>query len=976
MDFSLIHPSLFRTSKDLDEIHPLDYLNLPPIDHQFVLQPVLDKPQDPILANLLFRVSKPVLGRNTNGKAPLIQIISHEPERGEIDEPEHSGQVCALSWDQMRPDSAQRHFKREPSAFLSEQALGVHITVQGHVLQQEGTSITRISPERFHDFLRTLVNGESSHVAVWDKGQERLRTPPNSPPLVVDGIGAHTTSSLIERFLAIGTLIRRLESFVTTERSGKSSPGMHALTHCIHVIMTYLGSKMTSQVFSGHLVEDWNNYKADQEILDSLARLCLRSTEFTPLYIPLPLEPHALLSHIYNHLSFHIRSSASPRLQAIFAYILSNVALHWLEDLGRRIGLISPAGGGQLLTWQSPFAQEAEDANAPGAGAHSGRLPELPSFIPRRESTYISRGVKSLRVLREARPHHPMCRPSAPADRATTSTRGILQGWVWTEAGLERAMSGLEIHTSRMKHSITLWKQGIEPPTTSTAIAVSEPVTAMPQSAQDATSDVYHIYQPDLAGLRQFDLEPGTNSFICQRRDASTEALDQFIRHFPDALPFVAPTLEQLTQTTVSDPLVVHCRLLSSSLLELFVVDLRLLSHLDLLQRFFLFGDPGFVRRLRTALFEKVNEDDDEEVDKDQEDIALNPTLSSVKGEWPPVGYGLSFSLRSVVMEALDLDDGSAVEESDVERRIREEAEWRIGFIIKDGEQEDADTQKRWSDRSGLEALGFLTLQYRPPPTLDVLIDPDVLSKYQRVFDFLLCLLRAETAAHALYRVSARGSVSPKARQKKLLLKFCFEAHHFVKALTTYIFDSAIASHWKPFLNGIKAMHRRLTPTVAGNGKVDEKEEPNTAEVENQDGFDDVFSISTHHSDTLDKILTACFLKSRHRNAGAAVKKPLQLILDLAGVVTDTRMPDGSAEEAKEARLVELHKSWDSSMRHLTKILRALDDRGPSQSDTVTQPAENNPHIARVTSSRGSNRNLGAGDLLLRLDPSGWYGRP
>lgn len=403
----------------------------------------------------------------------------------------------------------------------------------------------------------------------------------------------------------------------------------------------------------------------------------------------MPTEPHALLSHIYDHLSFHISSFASPRLQAIFAYILSNVASDWLQDLGRRIGLVPPAGGGQLLTWQSPFADDANSAD-------SGKLPQLriPSFVSSRELTCISRGVKSLRVLREARPNHPVCRPSA--HEGSASARGILGGWVWTEADLDEVVGGLETHVARVKRQITLWKQGIELSTIPDPTPSSQP-TVRPQSAQDVTTDLHDIYQPDLSGLRRFDLEPGTNSSIRRRGNASTEALDQFIERFPDTLPSVAPTLEQLTQTTVSDPLVVHCRLLSSSLLELFVVDLRLLSHLDLLRRFFLFGDPGFVRRLRVALFE--TEMEEVEGGEDRRDVALNPALSSVRGEWPPVGYGLSFSLRSVVMEALDVHGDGA--ESGVERRIREEAEWRIGFIIKDGEQEDADTQGRWADRSG-----------------------------------------------------------------------------------------------------------------------------------------------------------------------------------------------------------------------------------------------------------------------------------
>lgn len=40
-------------------------------------------------------------------------------------------------------------------------------------------------------------------------------------------------------------------------------------------------------------------------------------------------------------------------------------------------------------------------------------------------------------------------------------------------------------------------------------------------------------------------------------------------------------------------------------------------------------------------------------------------------------------------------------------------------------------------------ALDFLYLDYKPPPPVDVVITREVLSKYQRMFTFLLRLLRS-----------------------------------------------------------------------------------------------------------------------------------------------------------------------------------------------------------------------------------------
>ena len=44
-------------------------------------------------------------------------------------------------------------------------------------------------------------------------------------------------------------------------------------------------------------------------------------------------------------------------------------------------------------------------------------------------------------------------------------------------------------------------------------------------------------------------------------------------------------------------------------------------------------------------------------------------------------------------------------------------------------------------------------MDYKPPPPLDVVITSDVLSKYQRIFSFILRLLRGGNALFSLTRI-------------------------------------------------------------------------------------------------------------------------------------------------------------------------------------------------------------------------------
>ncbi len=50
-----------------------------------------------------------------------------------------------------------------------------------------------------------------------------------------------------------------------------------------------------------------------------------------------------------------------------------------------------------------------------------------------------------------------------------------------------------------------------------------------------------------------------------------------------------------------------------------------------------------------------------------------------------------------------------------------------------------------WSDRFD-RALDFLYMDYKPPRALEVLITPEILSKYQRMFAFILRLMRGTTS--------------------------------------------------------------------------------------------------------------------------------------------------------------------------------------------------------------------------------------
>lgn len=193
---------------------------------------------------------------------------------------------------------------------------------------------------------------------------------------------------------------------------------------------------------------------------------------------------------------------------------------------------------------------------------------------------------------------------------------------------------------------------------------------------------------------------------------------------------------------------------------------------------------------------------------------------------------------------------------------------------------------------------------YQPPWPLRILVGPDVLSKYQRIFAFNLRLLRGESQILALFiegplkllipvenvvRMLHRFSRSHKrplfgtlAKTNMLFMHFRFLAHTFVAQLCSYVYDTAIRRHFDSLL---------LEISTAKEGRTGQQ-------------FSDVFELARYHSDVLDNILIACLLRSGQKAAGDALRVCLETVMEfgiLVGELSRGRMEEYQAKSTLEA---------------------------------------------------------------------------
>ena len=544
------------------------------------------------------------------------------------------------------------------------------------------------------------------------------------------------TFSCLSRFLTIGTLSRRLEVLVKSlgERYiwpypyifpplielQSTSPTQHAFSHALDSLLAYARAKVMD-----HLGKDGNEIPSLNAVwavcedvtnmLTACADICERvSTSQTfprtnlnvpqgtgrspDQYPPIPGDID-LLSVTYRHCLHHFERSSPTLVNAAIAFILTLTSRHYLQTI---CSAIAYSG-----SWWSPDQQHKR--NQPDGGERCEDF-EFSAVVAQRYPSFISRHLqgslvsaqKSLMILQDASPDHPLL--LKPANTSPIQ-------WYWTENEVQMAWSG----------------EPIEP-------AIPKPSVSTTLERMDANEGEVK-YKSELSGLHVYDLEPGSHG----TNPSLLEPVRTFVDNFPERLPAVVPTIGDLTNLVFS-PLAEQASILSQAVLGIFLtpltslsptpaVDLHIHSHLSVLRSYQLLASHSFKSKLSAALFSD-SEDWISEGQRSAWSLAIRgnkrgtPGLVSgdkawpiglstsllEKDGWPPGGTDLSFFLRTVVMDAMEMIRPTTTNPKVTTPSAYEESEWRIGFAIRD--LPSGKGQNKWLDPCCAYWMIFLLWSY------------------------------------------------------------------------------------------------------------------------------------------------------------------------------------------------------------------------------------------------------------------------
>ena len=194
--------------------------------------------------------------------------------------------------------------------------------------------------------------------------------------------------------------------------------------------------------------------------------------------------------------------------------------------------------------------------------------------------------------------------------------------------------------------------------------------------------------------------------------------LESFLAHHADhpLVPFDTPTLPLFISSVILAPLLKRARLLSRTLVTVYLHDLHFLDHLDVLRAFFLAGDAGFTERANIALFGRDNDRMGEALGlgrrartrarmgltparkgytrRDAEDgewgVGLGLGLSE-RHQWPPGGAELAYALRTTLFDDTRRAEGP----------VWTGIEDRVSFAVRDLPEEKDGERAKWMDPQG-----------------------------------------------------------------------------------------------------------------------------------------------------------------------------------------------------------------------------------------------------------------------------------
>lgn len=674
--------------------------------------------------------------------------------------------------------------------------------------------------------------------------------------------------------------------------------------------------------------------------------------------------------------------------------LIRRVSRAWLEVVEQWIGLRGTLGMGLEGEWETRqgfFVKVEWEGEVDERGRERRQLryifdkSQVPGFLLSEDAEMVFECGKSLRFLNKFHPGHPLSKPGTVIAQEHTPSLD----WKFSWEDLEGIHTQARTYEKALRKAIAKYTEsgpsgaGAMSTPLISSTNIMEHFTPSPDihNSGDDFTDIFSKSASEIAAILSSSVAIMSAPLPSLDTPEQVNPLYHVTMH---THTISTPTSQSSHLTTFAPPLTispllsfsqifaVQARLVNAACLRMFFVEHNLREHFTLLYRFLLLGDSVFTSRVSNALFS-----DDEDIDTTERREGgyrsggrMGLHVAS-RDSWPPASSELRLALAGLLNEAYHGPQqqhvqGGADTSTDPYSRASSDLPGALSFAIRDlspGEFESV------MDPHKLSALDFLRINYSPPEPLGEVLTGMAMYKYDRVFRFLLRLVRMRFAVDQVWRDGCRrGGGRGRGSMEMLEMKFRIASRHFVVAVAGYIWEIALGATWRGWEGRLDMIERALEREAGGGNR------------EGDDGVGagtlSLAHITSAHSSVLDRIMFLMFLRRRQTPVMGLLEEVFGLVLRFARHIAERgKHGRGGGGMLNEEELTELYYLFRKRVKTFCDVVRSLSEKRGYGDARVAVGEEAGG--GKIDGGQGAATAVGSGEgavfqtLLVRLEFSG-----
>lgn len=793
-------------------------------------------------------------------------------------------------------------------------------------LQAQNTEYNVVETDQYVASLLSLALGRASMFFTWDERKSSFA--PELDQMRISGYSAQILRGMQDRCLQCGSTTRFLSIFVQVTYKALPSPGRVALAKAIDSLLVAVQAKL------GAAARQIRSLLQLQRLVQPVHSLLAYFRALVSRLNRTRTDEH-LLSRLFDEAQ--ALEHGDGLLRDIMREILNRVTEPWADFAQKWIGTKSE--GGNPMTKDGPSRSFVKAENVAFTDDFGQEIEEpdyildesrMPKFIPKDVGRVMFETGRTLRLLRDQHPDHPICQ----MELLKSSEAPALE-WHFEWTSIREIQSAVQAYEKSLSDAVR---------------------TGSPSHATAQQTTHRGGYELGLFGQPEGELAERLVASIKEMSQPLPQAseTDKLARQIRDHL-FENSERTETSSIALSPhwslvpllsfgPLVeAQARVINREYMKLVFGVHKLRDHLALQREFHLLGNGVFCSRISHALFDAELETAERQAGVARKGGAMGLRLGG-RDTWPPASSELRLALMGVLSDCY-----SPHTKERSSGREGQAMPGDLSFAVRDLSEEQI---VKCMNPDSLEALDFLRLSYKPPAPLTPIFTPVILVKYDRIFQMLLRLLRLLFVARELFRdTNSRTSFWRDADNASL--RFRVEAQHFISCVVAYFFDTGVGLRWRQFEDWLNQVQLNVEDNGYGS---------DAPRVVSPD------ELREHHEQVLDRIMHTLLLRKRQQPVLGLLEDIFALVLKFAKHARQEGAEKSSASMATTSH--DFYQSFKKKMDVFITVCYGLSEKG---SPPGSKQARNHS-IADDAKGGAIKEENTIEQLLLQLEMSGYYG--